>query len=136
VPAGSRIATAAEVDRAGARVGVSEGSTSQGVLSRELKHAAVVPVASLKAGSDMLAQGKLEAYATNKAILFEMADGLKGSRVLDGRWGLEHFAFGVPKGRRQAMPFLERFVEAAKREGQVARAVERAGLRGTLAAAH
>ena len=134
VPAGSRTASAAEVDRAGVRVGVSEGSTSQGVLSRELKQAVVVPVASLKAGSDMLAQGRLDAYATNKAILFEMADGLKGSRVLDGRWGLEHFAFGVPKGRKQAMAFLERFVEQARREGHVARAVERAGLRGTLAA--
>ena len=134
VPAGSRIAAAAQVDRPGIRVGVSEGSTSQSVLSRELKQATVVPVASLRAGSEMLAQGKLDAYATNKAILNEMADGLKGARVLDGRWGLEHFAFGIPKGRAQAQPYLERFVEAAKREGHVARAVERAGLRGTLAA--
>ena len=133
VPAGSRIATAAEVDRSGVRVGVSTGSTSESVLKRDLKQASVVPVASLKAGGEMLAQGKLEAYATNKAILFEMGDGLPGSKVLSGRWGLEHFAIGMPKGREQALPYLGRFVDAATRDGTVRKAVERAGLRGTVA---
>lgn len=134
VPAGSRIAGAAEVDRGGIRVGVSTGSTSETVLKRELKQASVVPVASLKAGGEMLAQGKLDAYATNKAILFEMSDGLPGSKVLAGRWGLEHFAVGIPKGREQALPYLARFVDSATRDGTVRKSVERAGLRGTVAA--
>jgi hypothetical protein len=95
------------------RVGVSQGSTSQGVLTRELKQASVVAVPSLKAAGEMLGQGKLDAFATNKAILFEMGDGLPGAKVLAGRWGLEHFAFGIPKGREQAMPYLARFVDAA-----------------------
>ena len=133
VPAGSRIANAAEVDRSGIRVGVSQGSTSESVLKRDLKQASVVPVASLQAGREMLAQGKLDAYATNKAILFEMGDGLPGARVLDGRWGLEHFAVGIPRGREQAVPYLSRFIDAATREGVVRKAVERAGLRGTVA---
>lgn len=30
---------------------------------------------------------QLDAFATNDAILFEMADGLQGSRVLPGHWG-------------------------------------------------
>ena len=133
VPAGSRIANAAEVDRGGVRVGVSQGSTSEGVLKRDLKQASVVPVASLAAGREMLAQGKLDAYATNKAILFEMGDGLPGAKVLGGRWGLEHFAVGIPKGREQGLPYLARFVDAATRDGVVRKAVERAGLRGTVA---
>lgn len=134
VPAGSRIASASEMDRPGVRVGVSQGSTSQSVLSRELKQAAVVPVPSIRAAGEMLSQGKLEAFATNKAILFEMGDGLRGAKVLDGRWGLEHFALGIPKGRGQGLPFLEQFAAAAKREGVVDRAVARAGLRGTVPA--
>jgi polar amino acid transport system substrate-binding protein len=133
VPAGSPIASAAEVDRAGIRVGVSQGSTSQGVLSRELKQAEVVPVGSIKAAGDMMSGGALHAFATNKAILFEMGDGLPGSKVLQGRWGLEHFALGVPKGRNAAVPYLEQFVAVARREGVVDRAVQRAGLRGTVA---
>ena len=55
VPAGSRIAAAEAVDRPGNRVGVSEGSTSQGVLTRDLREATVVPVPSLEAAGDWLA---------------------------------------------------------------------------------
>ena len=132
VPAGSAIRALDQIDRAGLRVGVSEGSTSEATLSREFRNATVVRTPSLKAGIDMLASGKLEAFATNKATLFEMADELPGSLVLDGRWGLESFAIGIPKGREAALPLVDSFVGEAKASGAVARAVERAGLRGTV----
>jgi polar amino acid transport system substrate-binding protein len=131
VPSGSRIANAADVDRPGVRVGVSQGSTSQKVLGSDLKHAAVVPAPTLQAAREWLSAGKLDAYATNKAILFEMGERLPGSKVLDGRWGVEHFALGIPKGRERAMPYLGRVVGAMASDGEVDRAVERAGLRGT-----
>jgi polar amino acid transport system substrate-binding protein len=132
VPAGSPIRTLAEIDRAGVRVGVSEGSTSEATLSREFRSATIVRTPSLKAAIDMLAAGKLNAFATNKATLFEMSDALTGSRVLEGRWGLEKFAIGIPKGREAALPFVQIFVGEAKGSGAVRRAVERAGLRGTV----
>jgi polar amino acid transport system substrate-binding protein len=134
VPRGSSITAPADVDRPGVRVGVSEGSTSETTLSREYKYAAVVRTPSLKAAIEMLSAGKLDAFATNKATLYEMSDDLPGSRVLAGRWGLESFAIGLPKGRDAAMPLVRDFVADAKAEGLVTRAVERAGLRGTLAA--
>ena len=84
VPGGSSIRALDQVDRAGVRVGVSEGSTSEATLSRELRSATVVRTPSLKAAIDMLVAGKLEAFATNKAALFEMSAELPGSRVLDG----------------------------------------------------
>ena len=136
VARGSTIASAADVDRAGVRVGVSQGSTSQGVLAKELRHAVVVPTPNLKAAAEMLSAGRLDAFATNKAILFEMGDGLPGSRVLDGRWGMERFAFGIPKGRDAALPLLGELVAGARAEGVVATAVERAGVRGTPAKSH
>ncbi len=134
VPAASAIRTLADIDRAGVRVGVSEGSTSEATLSRELRNATVVRTSSLKAAVAMLAGGKLDAFATNKATLYEMSDELPGSRVLAGRWGLEHFAIGIPKGRDAAMPLVGGFVVDAKATGLVAQAVERAGLRGTVVA--
>jgi len=79
----------------------------------------------------MLAEGSLDAFATNKAILHELSDSVPGSRVLAGAYGRESFAIGIPKGREQALPWLGRFVDDAKARGQVTRAVERAGLRGT-----
>src|SRR2546428_5395811 len=114
------------------RVGVSEGSTSEVTLSREFRNATVIRTPSLKAAVDMLRSGQLEAFATNKATLLEMSDQLPGSRVLDGRWGMESFAIGIPKGREAALPLISTFVGEAKANGAVARAIERAGLRGTV----
>jgi polar amino acid transport system substrate-binding protein len=132
---GSRVAALDDVDRPGVKVGVSQGSTSQGTLARLYKNATVVPAASLPVAGQMLAGGAIDAFATNKAILFEMADTLKGARVLDGRWGLEQLAIAVPKGREDGMVYMRRFADSVKSEGLVKRAVERAGLRGTVEAA-
>jgi len=131
VPAGSSIRGADQLDRAGGRVGVSAGSTSAGALARVFRNASLVPTASLKAAIEMLRAGTLDAFATNKATLFEMADELPGARVLDNGWGVETFAIGIPKGRAPALPLVTSFAVDAKSNGTVARAVERAGLRGT-----
>lgn len=131
VPPNSSMRSVQDADRPGMRIGVSQGSTSQGTLTRAYKVAGVVPVASLKAGSDMLSQGQLDAFATNKAVLFEMSDGLPGFKVLDGRWGLEHLAIAIPKGREAGMPFVKQFAEYAKSSGLLRTALTRAGLRGT-----
>ena len=128
----SSIATLADVDRPGVRVGVTAGGSSHAALQREFKHATVVPSPSVTAAVEMLADGRVEAYATNKAILFEMSDQSPGSRVLDGRWGIEVFAMGIPKGREVAMPAVRRFADEARSQGLVKRAAERAGLRGTV----
>lgn len=128
---GGSINTLAQVDQQGVRVGVSEGSTSQGVLTRELKNARVIPAASLKQAQQMLSQGQIDVFATNKAILFEMSDELPRSRVLDTRWGFENLAIGIPKGRMAAMSTLQEFAKQVASNGQLAAIVSRAGLRGT-----
>jgi len=86
----------------------------------------------LNAAIEMFTQRKIDAFATNKAILFEMSESLPGSRVLDGRWGVEHLAIAIPKGRDEAMAYMRNFVEDANSKGLVTSAVERAGLRGTV----
>jgi polar amino acid transport system substrate-binding protein len=129
----STLQSASEVDRAGMRVGVSKGSSSERELGQVLKAATVVSAPTLKAAAQMLADGKLDAFGTNKAILHELSDDVPGSRVLPGRYGLENFAIGIPKGRSQGLPWLRQFVAKAQADGIVAQAVQRAGLRGTMA---
>ena len=130
VPPGSRISVFADVDKPGVRVGVTQGGTTNRELAHELKNAKVVPAATLQGAIEMLAQGKIDTYATNKANLFQMADGLPGSRVLDGRWGLEHLSIAIPKGRDAGTAYMRKFVEDIKSEGLVARSAAKAGLRG------
>ena len=119
-----------EVDREGIRVGVSQGSSSQAVLRTRYRHASLVAVPSLKAAAEMLADHSIDVFATNKGILFQLADGLPGARVLDGRWGTESLAIGVPQGRARGRPYLEDFALSVRQGGLVQRAAARAGLRG------
>lgn len=134
VRAGSPIAALAAVDTSGVRVGVTQGSTSDGRLSRELKHAVVVRAPTVKSGTEMLSRRQIDVFATNKATLFEMSDELPGARVLEGRWGVEQHAIAIPKGRDSGLPYVRRFAEDMKSEGVVGSAVARAGLRGVVAA--
>lgn len=130
VPAGSPVATIADVDKAGVRVGVMEGSTSSATLPGLLKNASVVRVPTVDAVIQMLSARQLDAFATNKSILFEMSDSLRGSSVLEGRYGVEQLSLGLPKGRDAALPYVRAFVSTAVSSGLVKSAVQRSGLRG------
>ena len=130
VPANSRISSAAEVDRDGVRLGVTQGSTSEAKFARELKNAVLIRAPSIAAAEKMLASGQVDVFATNKGNLFDMSDRLPGSRVLGGRYGVEQVSIAIPKGRELGMAFLRQFVEDSKSTGLVAAAAHRAGLRG------
>ena len=69
-----------------------------------------------------------------KPILFEMSRQLPGSRVLDGRPGIDPHAMAMPKGRDLGVAYARKFVEDAKSEGLVKAAIERAGVRGVFVA--
>ena len=140
VPAASAITEMAAVDRPGLRVGVTKGSTSQGTLPKLLPNAVAVPAENAARAVEMFERGELDLFATNKPTLFEMSDRMPGARVLDGRWGVEHIAIAIPRGhekgnergREAAMEFLRGFVAEAQAGGLLARAAERAGLRGAV----
>ena len=130
LPPHSKVTHFAQVDQVGLRVGVSQGSSSQGVLTQQFKQAQVVPVASLELAQQMLQNKQLDAFATNKGILFEMREKLPGFNVSDDRWGLENLAIAVPKGRAAGQAFLAAFADQVTRTGQLAEMAQRAGLRG------
>lgn len=128
----SRIEAIGEIDRPGVRVAVTEGSSSDAVLSRDLKQAVVVRAKTLKIGTEMLIDGRADVYATNKSTLFEMADEMPGARVLAGNWGAEKHAVAIPKGREAGLPVVKTVLDEVRREGVVTGAIKRAGLRGAV----
>ena len=133
VPAASRLAAVEGLDEPGLRVGVSLGSSSERVLGARLKQAKLQTFPNLEAARAALVAGEIDAFATNKGILFELSERVPASRVLPGRWGTEHFAPAVPKGREAGMPTLEAFTREAQASGALERAATRAGLRGWAA---
>ena len=132
VPAQSPIRQFADADRPGVRIGVSQGSSSQASLGRSLKQAGVVAVASMELVRQHLMVGELDAFATNKGILFELNERLSGFKVLPDRWGLENLAIAIPKGRSEAMSFLNAFASEQQHNGNTSEFARRAGLRGMV----
>lgn len=130
LPPDSTVTGFAQIDRVGVRVGVSQGSSSQAALTGQLKLAQVVPVSSLDVAQQMLRAGQLEAFATNKGILFEMREKLPNFKVSEDHWGLENLAIAVPQGRESGQAFLAALADEVTRSGRLGAMAERAGLRG------
>lgn len=120
-----------EVDRAGTRVVVGQGSAYDLFLSRELKQAAFVRVptavevvATLRAGGAEVAGGIRQALAS-------IATGDAGLRLLPGRFMVIRQAMGLPRSRGDAAASaLHGFVEDMKASGFVADALRRHGIDG------
>jgi polar amino acid transport system substrate-binding protein len=132
-PTNSSIKNFGDVDKQGVRLGVSQGSSSQSVLGQRLKQTMIVPVPSLEVAASKLQNNELDAFATNKGILFELNEKLSGFQVLQDRWGLENLAIAIPKGREDALPFLNVFAQKVRESGQLDLMAKRAGLRGMTA---
>lgn len=134
VAANSPITAIADIQKDGLRIGVTQGSTSQGTIPKLLPNAIVVPAANYKRGIEMLEHGEIDTYATNKPTLFEMSDQMRGSRILEGRWGEEHLAVAIPKEHAGGLDYIKSFVEDVQRTGLVERLAAQAGLRGAVKA--
>ena len=135
VRTGVPIDSAAQVDRAGVRIGVLERAGADVFLSKELKNAQLVRVNSPRELFGLFAAGKAEVIAGTKSTLFAESAKLPGSKVLDGRIVVEPIGAGVPKGRDPgAARYVARLVEQAKADGRVKDAIEKAGLRGVTVA--
>lgn len=131
VAAEAGIASMGQVDRPGVRVALVERSASDWALTKTLKHASVVRGRDLSALIDLVSMGEADVIAAQKTNLYDIAPRVPGSRVLDGRPGSEAQAFAVPKGRdATGLAYLRSFVQEAKHQGLIQRAIDRAGVRG------
>ena len=134
VPQNSPAKSMSDIDKPGMRVAVLGGGTSDTTLTRDFKNAAILRALSVGGGVELLRSAKADAFGAQKSILFEMSNQLPGSRVLDDRFGIEHHAIGIPKGRDAGIEFIRAFALDARNSGLVKAVVDRAGLRGTLEA--
>jgi len=134
---GSSIRSIDEVDRSGMRVVVVEQGSPDVILTKSLRNATLVRVrGGFPQMFDALKNGKADVVGAVKDNLRGAAAALyPEARILDGRPGYEPQALAMPKGRgAAAMEYTRRFIEAAKADGRVKSAIERAGLRAASVA--
>ncbi|MGE5818592.1 MAG: ABC transporter substrate-binding protein [Deltaproteobacteria bacterium] len=134
VPAGSPLHTIADVDRAGVRIGVSANSAYDLFLSRSLQRAELVRAPDPSAAFELVVAGKVDVVAGVRQSLMANAEKLPGARVFAGRFMAIQQALGIPKGHDEGAQYLRQFIEDVKTLGVVARAIEKAGVRGVSVA--
>jgi polar amino acid transport system substrate-binding protein len=134
VPQNSPIRTNADVDRDGVRVVAAKGSAYDLYLSRELKHATIVHVATSQAVVEGMIAQRAEAGAAVKQQLEASARVTPGVRLLEGRFMVIEQAMAVPKGRPAGARYLAAFVEDMKASGFVADALRTNGIEGAAVA--
>jgi polar amino acid transport system substrate-binding protein len=129
VAAGSSIRTLADVDRPGVRVAGVEGTTTARSAARSLKNNTVKTYRTAGELFELIRGGNADAIALGRESLAGMQAKLPGSRILDGHFQATGTAVAVPKARPAALAYASRFVEQAKKDGTVRRALDAAGLR-------
>ena len=112
------------------KIGVSTGSSSEGEIAKLLGKAKLVKMNSTQETVEQLANGKIDAFSSNKGILFELSDQVPGSRVIPEVIGYESMALGVPISRPNVKGFLDEFIQSLKSTGQLNAIIARSGLRG------
>jgi polar amino acid transport system substrate-binding protein len=134
VPAGSAIRSIAEVDRPGVRVIGIENTTTARSAARSLGNTAVQTLKTVDEIAARLRAGTADAVALGRESLEGLALTFPGSRVLPGNYQATVVAIAVPKGRAVSLACATAFIESAKAEGLVRRALDAAGLKGSTVA--
>ena len=125
-----------DVDRAGTRVAVGQGSAYDLFLTRELKQAAFVRVAGAAQVVEALRAGAADVAGGIRQVLVEAAARAPGLRILPGRFMVIRQAMGLARERGPAAEAaLRAFVEEMKANGFVADALLRHAVAGATVAA-
>jgi polar amino acid transport system substrate-binding protein len=134
VPSGSTIQSIEEVDRPGVRVvGVANTTTARGAAA-SLKQTQIKTFRGVEELLAEVAAGRADAVALSKESLKNFAAQVPGARILPGRFWASSVAPAVRKARPDALAYVADFIEAAKADGTVRRALDAAGLKDAAVA--
>lgn len=132
VPTDSELRAVADVDRAGVRIGVKEGSAYDLYLTRTLEHAEPVRGAE---GTEVFAEQGLEAGAGIRQPVTAYVESHEGVRLIDEAFMQIQQAVATTKDRSpETVTFLAETVEELKASGFVRESLDRAGQADTQVA--
>jgi polar amino acid transport system substrate-binding protein len=127
VTAATGAKTVEDVDKAGMRVVGIANTTTIRAAGRTLKNTTIAPVESVGEAVAMLRDGKADAFALSRDSLPVYVKQVPGSRMTDGAFQQIGIAIAVAKGKPQALAAITEFMDAAKKDGTVRKALDAAG---------
>jgi polar amino acid transport system substrate-binding protein len=127
VTAASSAKTVDEVDRAGMRVIGIANTTTIRAAGRTLKNTTISPVTSVEDAVSAMREGKADAFALSRDSLPTYVKQVPGSRMVDGAFQQIGIAIAVAKGKPAALAAVSEFMDEAKKNGTVRKALDAAG---------
>jgi polar amino acid transport system substrate-binding protein len=133
VTAASGAKTVADVDKPGMRVIGIANTTTIRAAARTLKNTTISPVTSVGDAMTALKEGKADAFALGRDSLPPYVKQVPGSRITDGHFQQMGIAIAVPKERLAALAAITEFMNAAKKDGTVRKALDKGGFEDPIA---
>jgi polar amino acid transport system substrate-binding protein len=130
IRAGSDIGSVADVDRAGMRVGCIEGTSTSRTVEKSLKQAKLTKFVKPEEAAELIGKGGLDALAMGMGALEDLSRKLPGTKVLDEVIQSTGVVVVVPKGKTVAKVWAAHFLDDAKADGTVRRALDGNGFSG------
>jgi polar amino acid transport system substrate-binding protein len=124
IRAGSDIRAVADVDRAGMRVGCIEGTSTSRTVEKSLKQAKLTKFVKPEQAAELIGKGELDALAMGMGALEDLSRKLPGTKVLDEVIQSTGVVVVVPKGKAVAKAWAAHFLDEAKSDGTVRRALD------------
>jgi polar amino acid transport system substrate-binding protein len=135
VAPGSDIKSIADADRADVTIVGVANSTTIRAAGRVAKSAKLVAAKTVDEAMAMLKSGTAQAFALTHDALPPLQKTLPGSRILDGAFQTTGVGVALQKNHPAALAFVTQFMETAKTDGTVRRALDDAGLKDLPVAA-
>jgi polar amino acid transport system substrate-binding protein len=135
VRADSPIRHAEDANRAGVRIFGITGTTTLRAAQRAHARASFTGLASVDAVLERFRAHEVDAIALGRESLETLVARLPGTRIVEGHFHALGTAIVVPRGRAASLAWATAFIESAKQDGTVRRALDGMMIRGPVAPA-
>ena len=113
-------------------IGIANTTTIR-AAGRTLKNTTISPVTSVEEAVAALRDGKADAFALSRDSLPTYVEQVPGSRMVDGAFQQIGIAIAVAKGKPAALAAVTEFMDEAKKDGMVRKALDKAGFEDPVA---
>lgn len=131
---GSKLMTVEDADAAGVRIGGVANTATFRAAQRAAPKATYVTVAGVEAAIAAMNAGEIDCIALSRESLSGLATKIPGSRILDGGFLNSSTAVAVPKDKPDALAYVSAFIEEAKANGLVRKALDAMNLQNSQVA--
>ena len=127
VTAASGAKSVADVDKSGMRVIGIANTTTIRAAERTLKNTKISAVTSVDDAIAAMKDGRADAFALGRGDLPAYVKQVPGSRITDGHFQQMGIAIATQKGKPAALAVITEFMNEAKKDGTIRRALDKHG---------